>query len=88
MRPEREQKVEGRLFFSKYINGSRESDCYVNLKPDNVLSANDEDLVRILANLGETEINISHINQNSNDMNNTELGRSITTNEPSIIGQL
>ena len=58
--PEREQKVEGRLFVSKYISGSRESNCNVNLKSDNVLSANDEDLVYILANLGENEINISY----------------------------
>ena len=43
----------------------------------------------ILVNLGETEINISHINENSNDMNNIELGgsstnTSITIDEPSI----
>ena len=42
-----------------------------------------------LANLGETEINTSCINENSNDMNNTEPGgssttTSITTDEPSI----
>ena len=81
--PEREQKKEGKAFVSHYINGSRESNFNVNLESDNVLSANDEDLVNILANLGETEINISHINENSNDMNNTELGGSITTDEPS-----
>ena len=34
--------------------------------------------------LGETEINISLINENSNDINNTELGGSITIDEPSI----
>ena len=56
---------------------------------DNVLRANDEDFVNILANLGEIEINISRINENSNDMNNTGPGgssttTSITTNEPSI----
>ena len=81
--PEREQKTEGKVFVSQYINGSRESNCNVSLESDNVLSANDEDLVNILANLGETEINISHINENSNDMNNTELGGSIATDEPS-----
>ena len=80
--PEREPKTEGKVFVSQYINGSRESNCNVSLESD-VLSANDEDLVNILANLGETEINISHINENSNDMNNTELGGSITTDEPS-----
>ena len=60
------------------VKGSRESNCNVSLESDNVLSANNEDLVNILASLGETEINISHIN-----MNNTELGGSITTDEPS-----
>ena len=45
--------------------------------------------MNILANLGETEINTSRINENSNDMNNTEPGgssttTSITTDEPSI----
>ena len=53
------------------------------------MSANDEDLLNIQANLEETEINISYINEISNDMNNTELGgssttTSITTDEPSI----
>ena len=53
------------------------------------MSANDEDLVKILLNLGETEINITDINENSNDMSGTELGgsstsTSITTDEPSI----
>ena len=81
--PEREQKTEGKVFVSHYINGSHESNCNVGLEPDNVLSANDEALVKMLANLGETEINISHISGNSNDMNNTELGGSITTDEPS-----
>ena len=38
----------------------------------------------LLANLGETEINISHVNGNNNDMNYTNLGESITTDEPSI----
>ena len=42
--PEREQKVEGKVFVIQYINGSCESNCNVNLKSDNVLSANDEDL--------------------------------------------
>ena len=37
-----------------------------------------------LANLGETEINISHISENNNDMNYTKLGGSITTDELSI----
>ena len=45
--------------------------------------------MNILANSGETEINISHTNENSNDMNNTGLGESstttsITTDEPCI----
>ena len=46
--------------------------------------------MNILARLGETEINIYHINENSNDMSNTELGgfssttTSVTTDEPSI----
>ena len=82
--PEREQKVEGKVFVSHYISGSRESNCNVNLKSDNVLSVNDEDLVNIPVNLGETEINISHNNENRSDKNNTELGGSITTDEPSI----
>ena len=81
---EREQKVEGKVFVSQYINGSRESNCNVNLKSYNVLSANDQDLVNILVSLGETEINISHINENSNDMSNTKLDGSITTDEDSI----
>ena len=38
---------------------------------------------KLCINIGETEINISHINENSNDMNNTKLGGSITTDEPS-----
>ena len=71
--PKREQTTEGKVFVSQYINGSCESNCNVSLESDNVLSANDEDLMNILANLGEAEINISHINENSNDMNNTEL---------------
>ena len=78
--PEREQKVEGKVFASQHMNSSRASNCNLDLKSDNVLSANDEDLVNILVNLGETEINISHINENSNDMSNTELGGSSTTN--------
>ena len=77
--PEREQKVEGKVFASQHMNSSRVSNCNLDLKSDNVLSANDEDLVNILVNLGETEINISHINENSNDMSNTELGGSSTT---------
>ena len=46
--------------------------------------------MNILARLGDTEINIYHINENSNDMSNTELGgfssttTSVTTDEPSI----
>ena len=57
---------------------------------DNVLCIIDEDLVNFLANLGKTEINISHINENSNNMSNTELGgsssttTSVTTDEPCI----
>ena len=87
--PEREQNVEGKVFVSQHISGSPQSNCNVNLKSDNAFNANDEDLVNILANLGETEINISHVNENSNDMNNTKIGGSsiitfITTNEPSI----
>ena len=54
--PEREQKVEGKVFVSQYLNGSPESNCNVNLKSDNALNANDEDLVNILANLGETHL--------------------------------
>ena len=52
----------------------------LNVRSDNVLSANDENFVNILTSLEETGINISHINENSNDMNNTELGGSSTTN--------
>ena len=52
----------------------------LNVKSDNVLTANDENFVNILVNLEETRINISHINENSNDMNNTELGGFSTTN--------
>ena len=86
---ERVLKIEGKVVVSQHINGSCESNCNVSLKSDNVLSAYDEDLVNILANLGETEINISRINENSNDMNNAEPGRSstttsVTTDEPSI----
>ena len=51
---------------------------------DNVLSANDEDFVNILTNLEETGINICHINENSNDMNNNELSGSSTTNSITI----
>ena len=51
--PEREQKVEGKVFASQHITGSRVSNCSLDLKSDNVLSANDEDLMNILANLGE-----------------------------------
>ena len=40
--------------------------------------------MNILVNLDETEIKTSHINENSNNMYNTELGRSIATDEPSI----
>ena len=82
--------MEGKVFVSQHVNDSRVSNCNVNLKSDNVLSANEEDLVNILAKLGETEINICHINENSNDMSNTELCGSssttisITTDEPSI----
>ena len=56
----------------------------LNVRPDNVLSANDENFVNILTNLEETGINISHINENSNDMNNTEQGGSSTTNSITI----
>ena len=65
---------------TQHINDSREINCNVNLKSDNVLSAKDGDLVNILANLGETEINISHINENSNGSSTT----TSTTDEPSI----
>ena len=73
-----------------HTNCSRVSNCNVNLKLDNVLCVIDEDLVNFLANLGKTEINTSHINENSNDMSNTELGgsssttTSVTTDEPCI----
>ena len=80
--PERVQNVESKVFVNQHINGSCECNCNVRLKSDNVLSPNDEDLVNTLANLGETEINISRINENSNNMNNTEPGGSSTT--PSI----
>ena len=69
------------------MNCSRVSNCNVNLKSDHLLSGNDEDLVNILASLGETAFNISHINENSNNMCNAELGgsssstTSITTDE-------
>ena len=46
--PEREQKVEGKVFVRQHMNASRVSNYNVNLKLDNVLSANDEDLVNIL----------------------------------------
>ena len=88
--PEREQKVEVKVFASQHMTDSRVSNCSLDLKSDNVLSADDEDLVNILANLGETEINISHINENSSDMSNTDLGESsststsITSDAPSI----
>ena len=82
--PERALKVEGKVFVSQHINGSRESNCNVNLKSDNVSSANYEDLVNILTNLDETEINVSHINENCNDMNNTEPGGSFTTTSITI----
>ena len=88
--PEREQNVEGKVFASQHMNGSRVSNCSLCLNSDNVLSANDEGLVNILANLGETETNTSYINENSNDMSNTELGgscsttTSITTDQPPI----
>ena len=81
--PKREQKVKVKVFVSQNINGSRESNCNINLNV-NVLSGSDEDLVSIVANLGETEINISHINEIRNDMSSTKLGGSITTAEPSI----
>ena len=77
-------RTKGKVIASQCINGLHKSNCNVNLRSDNVLYANDEDLVNILASLGETEINISHINENINDMNNTELGGSITTDEPYI----
>ena len=40
--------------------------------------------MNILTKLGETEINICLISENSNDINNIELGGSITIDEPSI----
>ena len=85
--PKRELKVKGKVFVSQSINGSCESNCNANLNVNvnvNVLSGNDKDLVSIVANLGETEINISHINEIRNDMSSTKLGGSITTAEPSI----
>ena len=77
------------MLVSQHINGSRESYCNVSTKSDNFLSANDEDLANILGNLGETEINIFRVNENSNDMNNTKPGgssttTSVTTDEPFI----
>ena len=54
--------------------------AFLNVRLDNVLSSNDENFVNIPTNLEETGINISHINENSNDMNNTELGGFSTTN--------
>ena len=51
--PEREQKVEGKVFVIHHINGSHESNCNVIIK--SVLTSNDKDLVNILANLAETE---------------------------------
>ena len=81
---ERELNVESKVFVSQYIKGSCDSNCNVNLKSNYVLSANDQDLVNILANLEKTEINISHISQNNNNMNNNELDRLITANELSI----
>ena len=79
IKPERVLKVEGKVFVSQHINGARKSNCNVKSKSDNVLSANDEDLMNILANLGETEINISCINENNNNMNNPEPGGPSTT---------
>ena len=58
--------------------------AFLNVRLDNVLSSNDENFVNIPTNLEETGINISHINENSNDMNNTELGGSFTTNSITI----
>ena len=81
---QREQKVKDKVFVNQYINSSLESNCNVNLKSDNVLSANDEDIVNILVHLKETEINISHVNEISSDMNSAELDGPITTDEPSI----
>ena len=69
---EKERMVKGNVFISQHINGSRETNCNVNLKSDNVVSTNDGNLVNVLANLGETEINISHVSENSIDINNTE----------------
>ena len=51
---------------------------------DNVLSANDEDLLNILASLGDTDINIAHINENRNDMKNTELDGASTTTSHTV----
>lgn len=63
---EGEEKVEGKVFVSQHINGAPGSNRNVNIKSDNVLSANDEVVVNILASLRETEINISHVIENSN----------------------
>ena len=84
IKPERIQKVEGKVFISQHIIGSHKSNCNVSLMSDNVLSANDEDLLNILANLGDTDINISHINENRNDMKNTELGGPSTTTSHTV----
>ena len=81
---EGEEKVEGKVFVSHHINGARESNRNVNIKWDNVLSANDEVVVNILASLKETEINISHVIENSNGINNTKLGGSSNTNSITI----
>ena len=51
--PEREQKVEGKVFAIHHIDGSHESNCNVIIK--SILTSNDEDLVNILVNLAETE---------------------------------
>ena len=56
--PAREQKVGGKVFIIHHINGSRECNCNAIIK--SVLSSNDKDLVKILANLAETEKNLSY----------------------------
>ena len=61
-----------------------EAIAVLNVRSDNVLRSNDENIVNILTNLEETGINISHNNENRNDMNNTELGGSSTTNSITI----
>ena len=92
--PERVQKAEGKVFVSQHVNNSCESNYNVNLKQNNVLSADDEDLVdleytgQFRRNLRLT-VNIFHINENSSDMNNTEPDgsantASITSDEPSF----